>query len=255
MFINNVEYNIRLYVFDPDTDEDITEKLFEDLDQMAGFIKKTYQDDKYVDAKAIYTFVEVVDGVPDKAGTYFYEVHPYYPLDEDDLDETLQDMAVEAPKHKERLKKEWEEESEFHPSADQFEAGDGSKDIPLSEYSYVCPHCFNEVENCTCRSYPYTLIQIDKLMVPIIKELNYKGYMTMYCCAGHPDYQTKGDNPFIDIMFKEDYVFPEQFPNGAVFRKSSNTLSYEYPDNMDSDMLKKYQNDCLNALLHWARSL
>ena len=46
----------------------------------------------------------------------------------------------------------------------------------VKEYVYVCPHCFNKPENCTCHALPFSLIQLEKNMWPIIKTLNEKGY-------------------------------------------------------------------------------
>ena len=255
MLFNGIEYKVRLYITDAYTDEDITEEVFDNLDQMADYIEKTYEDERFVDAKGEYTFVEVVDGVPGTVGKYFYEVFPYYPLDEEDLEETLRDFTVDVPKLEEMQKKEWEKELAFHPSDEKHTAGDASKDIPLSEYSYICPNCFNEVETCTCRHYPYNLVQIDKLMVPIIKELNCKGYLTMYSCAGHPDYKPNPAGSFIFITFKENYEFPAQFPEGAIYRKSDHSLSYDCPSGSTIDSLKQYQQNYLDALMEWARSL
>ena len=254
MFINDIEYNIRLYVYDPETDEDIAEELFEDLAQMARFVEKTYRDEKFIDAKATYTFVEVVNGVSEKAGTYFYDIDPYYPLDEKELKEILQEMTEDDPENEER-KRLWGQELAFHPEAEQYEAGDASKDIPLSEFSYICPSCFNEIKACTCRSYPYNLIQIDKLMVPVIKELNCKGYITMYCCAGHPGFKSNQDDQFIYIMFKEDYEFPVLFPAGSIYTKHDRSLRYDFPDNREPGALKEYQLNCIDALMDWAHTL
>ena len=55
----------------------------------------------------------------------------------------------------------------------------------LKVYKYVCPYCINEVDKCICEEYPESLIQIDKNMVPIIRELNRKWYRTCSSCEGH----------------------------------------------------------------------
>ncbi len=75
-------------------------------------------------------------------------------------------------------------------------------------YLYVCPNCFNVLKECTCDMYPWTLIQIDKKIHPIIKELNRKCFYTEMCCEGHI-----GTNEFIYIEFKGKYKI-KPLPNG-----------------------------------------
>ena len=70
------------------------------------------------------------------------------------------------------------------------ENGNKTSGKNIKQYVYVCPHCFNKVENCECPMLPYELIQIDKNIWPSIKVLNNKLYFTESCCEGHIE-----DNP------------------------------------------------------------
>lgn len=76
----------------------------------------------------------------------------------------------------------------------------------LKTYKYVCPACINTVDACICEEYPRCLIQIDKNMVPIIKELNYKWYRTNSSCEGHI-----GKNDQIHISFSKKYKLKKHY--------------------------------------------
>lgn len=86
--------------------------------------------------------------------------------------------------------------------------GDSMRDEILKNYIYVCPYCFNKIKECTCLSYPSSLIQIDKNILPSIKILNEKWYFTETCCEGHI-----GGNEKIHIIFKKSYKF-KVLPHG-----------------------------------------
>ena len=69
-------------------------------------------------------------------------------------------------------------------------------DNNLNVYSYVCSHCFHPLYKSECDQYPENLIQIDKQMVPGIRELNKRFYKTEGCCEG---YVGKFDNGKIPL--------------------------------------------------------
>lgn len=65
---------------------------------------------------------------------------------------------------------------------------------------YICLSCFNEFYKdglnlnlykdyrykcplCTCGD--LNVVEVDDMLLPIIKKLNLKGYITKYCCSGH----------------------------------------------------------------------
>lgn len=256
MILSGIEYNVRLYVDDEETGKEITEELFVDFAQMNAFLEQTWRLPEYKNAKAEYAFVEVVDGKPDIASRYGYELDGYMPMEQDEIDDIIYDMEVIVPREQEELKKETEENQLFTPSAEQELPGDTSKDIPLKEYVYLCPRCMNEVEQCTCHGYPYYLIQIDRLLAPVIRELNMKGYQTSSCCAGHPGYRSVGVDQFVYIAFRKTYAF--DLPVSAKYRKEGNSLCYDIPEegkDWGTDALRKYQKECIDKLLAWARGL
>ena len=258
MILNGIEYNIRLYIDDEETEKEITEEIFEDFAQMNAFLESTWRLPEYENAKAEYAFVEVVDGKPDIASRYGYELSIYMPMDQDEIDDIIYDMEVIIPKEQEEQKKVFEKNQLFMPSAEQGLPGDASKDIPLKEYVYLCSRCLNEIEECTCSAYPYYLIQIDRLLAPVIRELNIKGYQTSECCAGHLGYRNVSADQFVYIAFREDYQFAIPFPEGAKYRKEGKSLSYDIPDdgkNWDVEKMREYQGESISKLLEWAKAL
>ena len=114
------------------------------------------------------------------------------------------------------------------------------------------------VDECTCSGYPYYLIQIDRLVAPVIKVLNKKGYQTSSCCAGHPGYKEICCDQFTYISFRETYSLEKQLPDGAVFRKDGNMVCFDVPEEEKTwtvQELKEYQKKCIEKLLTWAEAL
>lgn len=90
-------------------------------------------------------------------------------------------------------------------------------------------------------------------MVPIIRELNSKGYRTTGCCAGHleeDEFKTTG----IYIAFAEDYDFDEPFPRGGKYIKTKHAIQY-VPSVEDHDNLSAFQSETLAKLEDWAEML
>lgn len=114
----------------------------------------------------------------------------------------------------------------------------------LNHFVYVCPRCFNKVKECTCLMYPLTLIQIDKNMLPIIKELNRKYITTEACCEGH-----LGHNEQMYIQFKKNYKFKSKLPEGIFYE---NTFLRAKITGKSEQAKKRNKRALLNALYKWA---
>ena len=68
--------------------------------------------------------------------------------------------------------------------------------------SFVCPKCFNQINNCTCKFIPDYLIGIDEEMQYAIKILNQKRYVTQYCCCGHTNVKTEDGKYFLSMYIQ-----------------------------------------------------
>ena len=117
----------------------------------------------------------------------------------------------------------------------------------LKNYVYVCPCCFNKPEGCTCSVLPFTLLQLDKNMWPIIKVLNEKGYYTDECCEGHVN-----SNERMYIFFRKRYKNKSPLPNG--FQGDASFLAADITG-CSEDAKRRKKRQLLNSLYEWADSL
>lgn len=83
----------------------------------------------------------------------------------------------------------------------------------------VCLECFsvfddmavNDGELCPKRSCPGKIIEVDELMLPIIIELNKKGYNTDFCCSGHMYEADNFSSPYISFSaILKEYMDPKK---------------------------------------------
>lgn len=244
MIIDGIEYNILLFVNDENGDA-IDELYFDSFEQYNEFFRER-KHIKYQNATFAYTFVEIINGEP---GSYSW----FMPIEAKELsEEEIQNVISEYREYlidNEEYSKNFDEGlREIHYRSD----GQKYQKTGLNDYCYVCPSCLNIIEECECRFYPYYLVQIDRLILPIIKELNSKGYMTTGCCAGHPT----EDSKFIDISicFAKDYEFDEPFPEGSKYAKVKHALSFSAEVNGYQEALD-FQQETLDKLSDWAEML
>lgn len=125
-----------------------------------------------------------------------------------------------------------------------------------SGYEYLCP-------NAKCGD--ISVVEIDDLILPIIKLLNSKGYMTDYCCSGHC-YENKA-NTYISFY---DECIPETLPKGFYledekwyqkhyikFHKTDEhtCMRKYYSEDIGEYTLHKELLKTMNDLLEWAIEL
>ena len=115
---------------------------------------------------------------------------------------------------------------------------------------------------------------IDVEMIPILIELNSKGYRTLFCCQGHTEKTNKNQRCSIYISFnnkKEDFeFFPKQYDRNGnkkyskiKFReKNSNyninintTLYYYTSKTTKYDKKENERKEIINLLYSWAKDL
>ena len=127
---------------------------------------------------------------------------------------------------------------------------------------YLCLNCFEVYSNeyrydrrdynfCPKLGCDGEVVEIDELMIPVIKTLNEKGYCTEYCCSGH--YGDGYTNTY--IKFSEWVELPEELPDGFVYEERGNVIRKNYVDNLKK---KKKYIEILNTtkdLIKWADNL
>ena len=127
---------------------------------------------------------------------------------------------------------------------------------------YLCLNCFEVYSNeyrydrrdynfCPKLGCDGEVVEIDELMIPVIKTLNEKGYCTEYCCSGH--YGDGYTNTY--IKFSEWVELPEELPDGFVYEERGNVIRKYCVDNLHPN--QKYI-EILNTtkdLIEWADNL
>jgi hypothetical protein len=73
---------------------------------------------------------------------------------------------------------------------------------PIDGYNYRCP-------STDCGD--IAVVEIDDILMPIIKILNDKGYITRYCCSGH--YYEEDTNTYISFDVE---TIPKPIPKGFI---------------------------------------
>lgn len=114
------------------------------------------------------------------------------------------------------------------------------------------PLLLQRVGRLRCSNYSYYLVQIDKLLVPVIRTLNQKGYITTACCSGHLE---ESHCVSIYIAFKDEHDFGSNLPAGAIYRKTDRMVEYRGPDQMDKVERAQFQRECITNLTAWANAL
>ena len=248
MIINDIEYAIRFWV-ETEDGEEIADEVFQDLNEMNEYIKRTWKDPRFFDVKASFSPVEVINGKPEEAISFVFEISPYLELDEDEIEDYLMDIK-DAFDEAEELGRNCGEETKFIPvpEAENYD----EKKAYLADISYICPHCYRELDECRCSGYSYYLVQIDKLMVPIIRTLNFKGYITTACCSGHADVR---HGFTVYIAFEKEHNFGSNLPEGAVYAKTGRTVSYPFDPDMGREDFLEFQMECIEKFTGWADSL
>lgn len=117
--------------------------------------------------------------------------------------------------------------------------------------NFVCPYCWNTLDNCICELFPpYHIIFIDKNIQEHIRLLNEKGYHTTSCCEGHrkvciSTYITFADNYFKDV----------DMPNGFKYDKKRRMISYTYLLKLPEEEMEELKKENLTLLLEWCKKL
>ena len=110
--------------------------------------------------------------------------------------------------------------------------------------NYVCADCFNKLNECTCETKPWHLVQIDPMIQDSVRILNEKGYFTRYCCEGH----CVGEGMY--IKFGISWML-DSVPDGFEYKSKDNIIRHVFTD--DADYAKKVLY--AEKLLYWAENL
>lgn len=247
MIIDGFEYGIILF-FDDENGEIKYDYFFNNFDEFSRFMDNNCLNPQYEDLEANYSIVEIIDGEPEPM--CWSERIVMVGLVEGEADDMIDDFRYWRDNN-ELLKDEFNQPTLITPNTKEISKTDYiQKEKWKNEFKYICPQCLNELEECTCRYYPYYLIQIDESMLPIIRELNKKGYITTACCGSHPFVEGLGALN-IYIAFKDRYDFTEPYPQGGRYNREG-VLSYNLPEKASVEELEQFKQNTINKLFEWA---
>ena len=117
--------------------------------------------------------------------------------------------------------------------------------------NYVCPECWHQVQDCTCKYFPpWSLIMIDVGIQEIIRILNEKGWRTTGCCESHFTGNTN-----IHVCFIMDYNIG--CPDGFNLAKRKTCIVYQFKKNelQTRERYEAVKAEKIKALLEWAKSI
>lgn len=135
--------------------------------------------------------------------------------------------------------------------------------------SYMCLNCY-EVYQCPLEFCPKSscdsgnVVEIDELMIPAIRMLNQKGYVTMFCCSGHvydggcgayvslQDYMMfildEPDLQEIEHMLPQSWAMEINYDNRIIFRHECK----KGPNQENTNIVEIYE-DILQANMDFLR--
>ena len=111
--------------------------------------------------------------------------------------------------------------------------------------NYVCPFCFNQIEDCTCDFAPYSLIMVDNNLQEAVRKLNQKRYFTVDCCEGHYNFSI----PNTYISFVRPVKLPN-FPIGFDYEKEGNVIRKIYNVETEEEF-KEAQREAIQSINDW----
>lgn len=248
MIIDGIEHALRFWV-DNDEGESVCDEVFASFEDLNTFLKEAWHDEKYDGLTGQFSPVEIINGQADESVRFVYNIFPIMELEPEEIEDYYCCFEEDYQASKEMAER-FGKDTQFVPrnDADDYE----SKKKHRNEITYICPYCFRELDDCRCSTYPYHLIQIDTLIVPVIRTLNKKGYVTTACCSGHIE---EVHCLSIYVAFKDEHDFGNNIPKGAVYARVGRTVHFDGLEKMDRAERQVFREDCIKKLAAWADSL
>ena len=122
----------------------------------------------------------------------------------------------------------------------------------LNKYlNYVCGKCLQSLDKCNCKYNSESLIHIDRNIQEQIRQLNIKGYRTLYCCEGHYDRVSDLYITFVNDYFTEKIIVPEGFK----YNQRQRTLRHTYSKKITQQQFEAEKQKYLDILINWIDEL
>jgi hypothetical protein len=133
---------------------------------------------------------------------------------------------------------------------------------------FLCLKCFRVYNQktikhkvCKNKNCNGEVVEIDELFIPVIAELNRKGYKTKYCCSGHIE------DTFNSYIYFEDDIELPNLPDGYLFDKDAfpqvnwtmwetkNTIRRLFDENKNNFDLSKEILESTLKVMKWVEEL
>ena len=122
----------------------------------------------------------------------------------------------------------------------------------LNKYlNYVCDKCLQSLDKCNCKYNSELLIHIDRNIQDQIRQLNLKGYRTLYCCESHYGEVSDLYITFVDNCFDENTVIPDGFK----YSQRQRTLRHTFSKKLTQQQFETEKQKHLDILINWIESL
>lgn len=108
-----------------------------------------------------------------------------------------------------------------------------------------------------------SVVEIDDMIISVIKELNKKGYRTLYCCSGH-SYDNNAntyicfDNEIVPSIIPKDFILEDEayyIKNGWNYRDDGKTCIRKWYKDIEKEDLQKELLKTALDLIEWVNSL
>lgn len=241
--VESIPFHFWLEVRSP-ADELIDEGEFINIYRINEYIRSTMGKPEYSGATASLWPMEVVGGIC-WGRSYGYTLEQY-DIITNHISNDIADYVLEMIEKREQYNGYVEEplSPELYSEPEDYTKKQAIRD----EYTYICPFCLHELEDCRCEHYPWTVVQIDTILLPVIRELNEKGYRTAHSCSGHKS----GDE--LMIAFQHEYYY-RPIPRGFYYGESSFVLFRPCPEGLSEEAYRAFRQESADALLKWAQEL
>ena len=135
----------------------------------------------------------------------------------------------------------------------------------------LCLNCYKvynqkTIKNnmCKVKNCHGDVVEIDELFVPVIIELNRKGYRTRACCSGHYDFNPS--NAYSSYLYFRDNIILSSLPDGYMYdqdlypwvdwgNRKRNTIRFDFDREKLFDGLGKDIISNALKVLEWAEGL
>lgn len=244
--INEIKFVVALYVYDQQKNQ-VWSGIFNSFTELNEFIEAN--EDKYKGCSMDYCLSEYTDG--QTAGGEMIMSGKFGKISMRDICYTVYDETDQVYL--------WRSHHAKPEKIVVYRERTGYTELAAEEdQTLVCDACFRPADECTCEKKALYVVPIDTKYIPIIRELNEKGYRTEFCCAGH-EREMKSGNLSPNLIFRYEFNFDVPLPDEYVYFRNKCEIRLRddesIPDGSDMDACRAYHDRITEDLAEWVHKL